>query len=196
MATVPREELTQEYRFLPADCKDCYLNYILTVNHRNTAMVFVRTSETAHMLALILDKSGINTYPITSDMRERRRLAYLRLFKTLIKYGSGAVLICTDDVESGELDFPSVDMVVNYDIPSNSQNYPHSVGRAAQAGRCGLAISLANQCEVENNIKIEKLIGKGIPEFPFYKEEDLLVLLELSTKTKRLVASAMFDRLN
>ncbi|KAK9924809.1 hypothetical protein M0R45_033158 [Rubus argutus] len=84
---------------------------------------------------------------------------------------------------------PSITSVVNYDIPSNSQNYPHSVGRAAQAGRCGLAISLANQYEVGNYIKIEKLIGKGIPEFPFYKEEDRLVLLELSTKTKRLVAS-------
>lgn len=40
------------------------------------------------------------------------------------------------------------------------QNYIHSVGRATQAGRCGLAISLVSQCEVEKYIKIEKLIGR------------------------------------
>lgn len=102
------------------------------------------------------------------------------------KAGECNILICTD-VASRGLDIPSVDMVINYDVPTNSkvntaivflcrmlviyglfaeiwymglQDYIHRVGRTARAGRSGVAISLVNQYELEWYIQIEKLIGK------------------------------------
>ncbi|KAI3921793.1 hypothetical protein MKX01_005482 [Papaver californicum] len=54
-------------------------------------------------------------------------------------------------------------MVINYDIPTNSKDYIHRVGRTARAGRSGVAISLVNQYELEWYIQIEKLIDKKLP---------------------------------
>ncbi|MCD9560660.1 hypothetical protein HAX54_019389 [Datura stramonium] len=93
-------------------------------------------------------------------------------------------------------DIPSVDMVINYDIPTNSKvdlsilpaskvDYIHRVGRTAQAGRSGVAISFVYQYELEWYIQIEKLIGKKLPEYPA-EEEKVFILLERVTEAKRI----------
>ncbi|KAK6128888.1 hypothetical protein DH2020_037368 [Rehmannia glutinosa] len=147
------DTLKQQYRFVPAKHKDCYLVYILTEMSGSTSMVFTRTF---------------------------KRLGALNKFKA----GECNILICTD-VASRGLDIPSVDMVINYDIPSNSKDYIHRVGRTARAGRSGVAISIVNQYELEWYIQIEKLIGKKLPEYPA-QEEEVLLLLERVTEAKRI----------
>ncbi|KAA8527189.1 hypothetical protein F0562_008582 [Nyssa sinensis] len=174
------DTLKQQYRFIAAKHKDCYLVYILTEMSGSTSMVFTRTCDSTRILALILRNLGLRAIPISGQMSQAKRLGALNKFKA----GECNILICTD-VASRGLDIPSVDMVINYDIPTNSKDYIHRVGRTARAGRSGVAISLVNQYELEWYIQIEKLIGKKLPEFPA-QEEEVLLLLERVTEAKRI----------
>ncbi|KAL5731948.1 RNA helicase [Ranunculus cassubicifolius] len=179
------DTLKQQFRFIPAKHKDCYLVYILTEMSGSTSMVFTRTCEATRLLALILRNLGMGAIPISGQMSQAKRLGALNQFKA----GECPILICTD-VASRGLDIPSVDMVINYDIPTNSKDYIHRVGRTARAGRSGVAISLVNQYELEWFIQIEKLIGKKLPEFPA-QEEEVLLLLERVNDAKRMSLAKM-----
>ncbi|XP_076923324.1 DEAD-box ATP-dependent RNA helicase 10-like [Bidens hawaiensis] len=179
------DTLKQQYRFLPAKYKNCYLVYILIEKSGSTSMVFTRTCEATRHLAMMLRNLGLRAIPISGQMTQANRLGALNKFKA----GECNILICTD-VASRGLDIPSVDMVINYDIPTNSKDYIHRVGRTARAGRSGVAISLVNQYELEWYIQIEKLIGKKLPEFDA-QEEEVLLLLERVTEAERMTRAKM-----
>ncbi|KAJ3680224.1 hypothetical protein LUZ60_016502 [Juncus effusus] len=174
------DTLKQQFRFVPAKYKDCYLVYILTEMSGKTSMVFTRTCDATRLLALILRNLGLKAIPISGQMSQAKRLGALNKFKA----GECNILICTD-VASRGLDIPSVDLVINYDIPSNSKDYIHRVGRTARAGRSGVAISLVNQYEVEWYLQIEQLIGKKLEEYPAV-EEEVLTMLERVSDAKRI----------
>ncbi|XP_017980727.1 PREDICTED: DEAD-box ATP-dependent RNA helicase 10 [Theobroma cacao] len=174
------DTLKQQYRFIPAKYKDCYLVYILTEMSGCTSMVFTRTCDATRLLSYILRNLNVRAIPISGQMTQSKRIRALNKFKS----GECNVLVCTN-VASRGLDIPSVDMVINYDIPTNSKDYIHRVGRTARAGRSGVAISLVNQYELEWYLQIEKLIGKKLPEYPA-QEEEVLLLLESVTEAKRL----------
>ncbi|GFZ07344.1 DEA(D/H)-box RNA helicase family protein [Actinidia rufa] len=159
---------------------DCYLVYILTEMSGSTSMVFTRTCDSTRLLALMLRNLGLRAIPISGHMTQAKRFGALNQFKA----GECNILVCTD-VASRGLDIPSVDMVINYNVPSNSKDYIHRVGRTARAGRTGVAISVVNQYELEWYIQIEKLIGKKLPKFPAH-EEEVLLLLERVSEAKRI----------
>ncbi|CAA0840885.1 DEAD-box ATP-dependent RNA helicase 10 [Striga hermonthica] len=179
------DTLKQQYCFVPAKYKDCYLVYILTEMLDRTSMVFTRTCDATTLLAHILRTLGFAAIPINGHMTQSKRLGALNRFKS----GDCKILICTD-VASRGLDIPSVDMVINYDIPTNSKDYIHRVGRTARAGRSGVAISIVNQYELEWYLQIEKLIGKKLPEYPA-QEEEVLLLLERVQEAKRIAQMAI-----
>ncbi|KAK4280469.1 hypothetical protein QN277_012093 [Acacia crassicarpa] len=176
------DTLKQQFRFLPAKHKDCYLVYILNEMAGSTSMVFTRTCDSTQLLALTLRNLGFKAIPINGHMSQSKRLGALNKFKS----GDCNILLCTD-VASRGLDIPTVDMVINYDIPTNSKDYIHRVGRTARAGRSGVAISLVNQYELEWYLQIEKLIKKKLPEYPA-QEEEVLLLEERVSEAKRLSA--------
>jgi len=84
------------------------------------------------------------------------------------------ILIATD-VASRGLDIPSVDIVINFDIPGNSKDYVHRVGRTARAGKTGRAVTIVTQYDVEIFQKIETLIGQKLAEYPVENKHALIL---------------------
>lgn len=100
-----------------------------------------------------------------------------------------SMLIATDVAARG-LDIPDVALVVNYDVPTNSKDYVHRVGRTARAGRSGRSITYVTQYDVELYQKIETNIEMKLEEFPCPKEE-VMVFHEKVGEAARLASRLM-----
>ncbi|KAE8009308.1 hypothetical protein FH972_005754 [Carpinus fangiana] len=175
------DTLEQHFCFMPIKCKDCYLVYILEKKCGISSMVFTRTGNATRFIALMLRNLGLGAISISGKMAQSRRLEALNQFKA----GECNILICTN-VASRGLDIPSVDMVINYDIPSNPKDYIHRVGRTARAGRPGVAISLVtDENELRTFLEIENRLGMKFPELPF-KKEKVLLLKERVDEAKKI----------
>ena len=148
------EKLVQNYIFIPSKYKECYLTYVLNEFSGNTVMVFCSTCNNALKLSLMLRNLGFGAVPLHGQMSQSQRLASLNNFKT----SERKILIATD-VASRGLDIPDVDIVINYEIPTNSKDYIHRVGRTARAGKSGRAITFVTQYDVELFQRIEELKG-------------------------------------
>jgi ATP-dependent RNA helicase DDX47/RRP3 len=91
------------------------------------------------------------------------------------------------------LDIPSVDVVINFDVPTHSKDYIHRVGRTARAGRSGKSITLVTQYDVELIQRVEAVIGKKMDLWPTDKEE-VALLRERVEEAARLAAAEMRDQ--
>lgn len=148
--------LRQQFAFVPAKNKDAAAVAALTSDELGgcTSIIFSRTCDGARRLALLLRALGLGALPIHGQMSQPKRLAALSKFKA----GERPILVATD-VASRGLDIPHVDLVLNFDVPMNSKDYVHRVGRTARAGRSGRALTLVTQYDVEQFQKIEALTG-------------------------------------
>jgi ATP-dependent RNA helicase DDX47/RRP3 len=113
----------------------------------------------------------------------------------LQKFSSGdrSILICTD-VASRGLDLPSVDLVINFDLPGHGKEYIHRVGRTARAGKSGKAIAMVTQYDVEVYQRLETLLGTKLPAYTA-DEETVLVLLERVNEAQRLATRELKEQL-
>merc|ERR1719262_2067174 len=128
-------------------------------------MVFTDTCLGAQKLSVLLRHLGTSSVCLHGQMTQAQRLGALSGFKAK----EHRVLVATD-VASRGLDIPSVDLVINYDIPKNSKDYIHRVGRTARAGRAGRAITLVTQYDIELFQRIEHFLEKKLVEFTDVKE--------------------------
>ncbi|KIY92872.1 DEAD (Asp-Glu-Ala-Asp) box polypeptide 47 [Monoraphidium neglectum] len=138
--------------------------------------IFTRTCDSTRKIALSLRNLGFGAVPIHGQMSQPKRLGALNKFKA----GERAILVATDVAARG-LDIPSVDVVINYDVPANSKDYVHRVGRTARAGRSGRSVTIVTQYDVEMFQKIEHLTGVKMEAFPAEREEVLLLLEQVSS---------------
>jgi len=99
-------------------------------------------------MTLMLRNLGFDALALSGNLTQTQRLGALNKFKS-----GGKILIATDVANRG-LDIPSVDLVINSDIPANPKDYIHRVGRTARAGKQGRSITLVTQYDVENFQKI------------------------------------------
>lgn len=160
------ETLSQSYIFLPAQHKDTYLMHILSKFMGNSIIIFTDTTANATKLTLMLGKLSYSAVALFGKLTQNKRFESLNKFKT-----KGKNILVATDVASRGLDIPSVDLVINYDVPQHSKNYIHRVGRTARAGRSGRAISLVTQYDVQLFQRIEGLIKVTMEEFKCDQDE-------------------------
>ncbi|EJT48246.1 ATP-dependent RNA helicase [Trichosporon asahii var. asahii CBS 2479] len=157
--------LMQYYVFFPEVQKDAYLFYLVNELSSSSMIIFTSTVDRAQRLSIMLNRLGYPAIPLHGQMSQSARLGSLNKFKS----GGRKILVATD-VASRGLDIPSVDLVINFDIPSNSKDYVHRVGRTARAGRSGKSITLVTQYDVVMLKGIEAAIGRQLPAFDCDKE--------------------------
>ncbi|KAG0705897.1 DEAD-domain-containing protein [Suillus ampliporus] len=162
--------LLQYYLLVPLVHKDVHLIYLANHLASNSIMIFTRTVHDAQRLSIMLRSLGFPAVPLHGQLSQSQRLGALGKFKS----GSRKLLVATD-VASRGLDLPSVDVVINFDIPTHSKDYIHRVGRTARAGRSGKSITMVTQYDVELIQRIEKVIDKKMELWPTDKEEVMLL---------------------
>jgi len=184
------KKLLQSYLFIPAKYKDCYLTYLINEHAGQSILVFGATCNNVQRLALMLRNLGFPAICLHGQMTQPKRLGALTKFKA----GGRDILICTD-VASRGLDIPSVDVVINFDLPGHGKDYIHRVGRTARAGRSGKAIAMVTQYDVEVYQRLEHLLGKKLSECKL-AEEEVLLLLERVNEAQRLATRELKEQLS
>lgn len=122
------------------------------------SIVFVNTKRVAEVVWSYLAGNDIQAAVLSGDVPQKRRQ---QLFNAFSK-GELKVLVATDLAARG-LHIPDVTHVFNYDLPQNSEDYVHRIGRTARAGASGDAVSFACEHYVYSLMDIEAYIGYAIP---------------------------------
>jgi ATP-dependent RNA helicase DDX49/DBP8 len=155
--------LTQVYLQVPLTYREAYL-HILLLTARNAAkrsiIVFCNRTASANLLERLLRLLEHRVTSLHSLLPQRDRTDNLARFRA-----SAARILVATDVASRGLDIPAVDLVINYDVPRNPDDYIHRVGRTARAGKEGEAITLVGQRDVALFLAIEARIGIKMEAF-------------------------------
>ena len=133
------------------------LSFLIGSKNYQQVLVFVRKKQEADEVAKELNLSGLKTFVIHGDKSSGVRARALEAFKE----GKTRVLVATDIAARG-IDIPSLEVVINYDIPHVTGDFIHRIGRTGRAGKQGLAITLLSPKEEIAMKDVERLIGKAI----------------------------------
>lgn len=140
------------------DDKRFFLERLVKANPDAKFIVFTRTKVRADRVVKAMKRVDIHAESIHSDREQVDRNSIMDRFKK----GETKLLIATD-ISSRGIDIPNVDYVINYDMPEQSENYVHRVGRTGRGRERGQAFSFCSSDEKPLLDEIEDLIGKKIP---------------------------------
>lgn len=150
----PAERVTQ-VAFVVYDRQKIPLaKFLLSAKRLKSIIVFCSTKSSTKELAKELKRSGQSVEEIHSDLDQETRGIVLRKFKNK----EVKALIATDILSRG-IDVEDIDLVLNYDVPNDGEDYIHRIGRTARAASKGLAITFVNEKEQRKFQDIEKLLG-------------------------------------
>ncbi|MFO8063746.1 MAG: DEAD/DEAH box helicase [Spirochaetia bacterium] len=121
-------------------------------------LIFTNTKQAAEEVALRLRYNGFSAQFIMGDLPQKKRMQLIDGMKN----GDVRFLVATDVAARG-LHVDNLDIVINYDIPEDPENYVHRIGRTARAGQSGRAVALACERYVYGLEAIERLIDMKIP---------------------------------
>merc|ERR1719243_136157 len=136
----------------------CDLYETLTITQ---AVIFCNTRRKVDWLTEKMHQRDFTVSAMHGDMDQKERDVIMREFRT----GSSRVLITTDLLARG-IDVQQVSLVINYDLPTNRENYIHRIGRGGRFGRKGVAINFLTSEDVRTLREIEQFYNPQIEEMP------------------------------
>ena len=151
------EGITQELYIVKREAKMSLLGKVLKQYH-GSVLLFARTKHGARKIAKAIRDMGHRANEIHSDKSMGQRREALEGFKS----GRYRILVATDIASRG-IDVTKIEMVINYDLPEDVENYVHRIGRTGRAGCKGHAISFATPDQSRDVKNIEKLIKRQLP---------------------------------
>ena len=136
----------------------CDLYETLTITQ---AVIFINTRRKVDWLTEKMHARDFTVSAMHGDMDQKERDVIMREFRS----GSSRVLITTDLLARG-IDVQQVSLVINYDLPTNRENYIHRIGRGGRFGRKGVAINFVTEADKRVLTDIEKHYNTSIEEMP------------------------------
>jgi len=151
------ENVSQEIFIIPREAKTRLVDKLLE-QYLGPTLIFTRTKHGAKKLTRAIRDMGHSAAEIHSNRSLSQRRDALQGFKT----GKYRVLVATDIASRG-IDVTGIELVINFDLPTQTEDYVHRIGRTARAGASGHAISLAQPDQRKELRAIEHLIKKNLP---------------------------------
>ncbi len=157
----PAEAIDQQVFLVQNEEKNRLVSRIFNETAYQSAIIFASRKETVRRLERELRREGLKCKAFSSDLEQEERTALMQDFKAR----KLPILIGTDVLSRG-IDIDGIELVLNYDVPPDPEDYVHRIGRTARAQRTGTAITFVNSDDIRRFQRIEKLIGRELPKMP------------------------------
>ena len=168
------DNVTDGIYHIGRDEKPQYLASLLKKENPRQAVVFSNFKIQVERLTQFLQSNGVQAMGISSLLTQAQRQ---RVIDKLKSKEENYILVATDVAARG-LDIKEVDMVINFELPDDAENYVHRIGRTGRAGAKGVAYSLVCESDVESLKRIESYLDKKLP-IEWMEESDLTPTDEL-----------------
>ena len=154
----PAEGVTQQVYLAHDEQKVPLISRILKKHEDfSSILIFSSTKKNVFEIVKMLQRKGFPAKGMSSDLEQKEREEVLRGFRSR----STRILVATDVMSRG-IDIKEINLVINYDCPSNAEDYVHRVGRTARSDAKGMAVTLVNAKDMRRLNDIESLIGYEI----------------------------------
>ncbi len=155
----PAEKVKHSAYILFNNQKTNLTAFLLSELNFQSVLIFCSTKVSTKQLARELKQRKLPAEEIHSDLEQSQREAVLNAFKAR----NLNILVATDIMSRG-IDVEDIDLVINYDVPHDGEDYIHRIGRTARAASEGMAFTFVNEDEQSKFHRIERLVGKEIPK--------------------------------
>ncbi len=163
----PAEGLTQHAYMTHDNQKVKLVREILKVKGKDLShvLIFASSIKSVREIKKTLNKAGMRASEMHSGLDQEQREQTIHDFKNK----KIRILVATDILSRG-IDIKGIELVINYEVPHDAEDYVHRIGRTARADRTGEAITFINPKQVKNFMEIEKLIEKEVPKLDLPKK--------------------------
>jgi len=153
----PAEKVLQVAYMVYENQKVQLVKHLLQGKKLRSVIIFCSTKSKAKEVSKALKVVGSTLAEIHSDLDQKERETVLMNFKNR----SVNILVATDILSRG-IDVEDIDLVINYDVPNDGEDYIHRIGRTARAEAEGIAITLISEKEQRKFMQIEEMLGKPV----------------------------------